>query len=350
VQWEPVALTAPEQPPDIYYLVFDRYADQPTLANEFAHDNGPFLASLERRGFHVARESHTNYPKTELAMSAALNMRMLDETVWPKFRYRELLSSHRVGRLLKAHGYRYHHFGNLHNGLRSNRDADVCHRFSVMPTELADNLFRMTPLWPLLPETDLGTRETEKFDAIAALAGDDGPKFVYAHFLLPHEPWKFDRDGRRLTPAEAARRTERENYVAQLIYTNTRIEALVERILADSPRPPIIVIQADEGPELRYEGDQQLPRIAQIRKRCGIISAFHLPGKNAFQIVPPAVTPVNTFRLIFREYFGAELELLDDRTFYFEPANRFGKPELTTDCRFVDVTDELLRREAHIGH
>ena len=84
--------------------------------------------------------------------------------------------------------------------------------------------------------------------------------------------------------------------------------------------------------------DAAKDRRAQMRKRTGIISAFHLPGVSAAGTISQTISPVNTFRLIFREYFAADVELLDDRTFYWEQESpqQPGTPGVGT---FIDVTD-----------
>ncbi len=339
---ERVTLQVEEQPRDIYYLVFDRYGDQQTLAREFQHDNAPFLSGLRRRGFHIPASSRANYPKTELSMSAAFNMRLHGETVWPKVHYRHQLYNNHVAGLLHEAGYKHYLLGNIHNGLRHGRYADDTYRFSYTPTELTDNLLRLTPASAVFAETSHADRSLQKFARIAEIAGERGqPKFVYAHFMLPHEPWKFDADGSRLTTYQAAKRTQRQNYAAQLTFTNRKIEALIDAILAASPRTPIIVIQADEGPELRYEGDAEKTEVEKMKMRTGILTAMLLPERNAAEVVPPEISPVNTFRLIFSQYFAADLPLLEDRVFYFSEVNPLGKPELTRPCKFVDVTSQV---------
>ncbi|MDP8957284.1 MAG: hypothetical protein M3N24_10080, partial [Actinomycetota bacterium] len=64
--------------PDIYYIVLDRYGGWRTLKSEFKYDNRPFLNRLRKKGFFVADESRTNYPRTAQAIAATLDMRYLD--------------------------------------------------------------------------------------------------------------------------------------------------------------------------------------------------------------------------------------------------------------------------------
>ena len=78
----------------------------------------------------------------------------------------------------------------------------------------------------------------------------------------------------------------------------------MDRILTESTRPPIVILQGDHG----------IPRLLVPWHRLAILEALYLPG------VPPAsldraMTPVNIFRLIAREYFGEDIELLENRSY-----------------------------------
>lgn len=334
-------LQANEDAPDIYYLVFDRYARGDVLQQSFGYDNGPFLNELKKRGFFVAEASRANYPKTEISMASALNLTLHGETSAPKSHYLNALGEHRVGKLLKEQGYRYYHLGNMLDGLRQNPMADENIRFSNFGCEYHDVMIELTALHPWLTSTGHRGRALAKFDRIPQIAAEtDERKFVYAHFLLPHEPWKFDRDGN--DPATTPHnRNNRESYVEQLIYTNGRILETIDAINAKSTTPPIIILQADEGPELKYAGDQQLTRLEQTDRRTAILSAFCLPGKEAAAIVADDISPVNTFRIVFREYFAANLTDAPNRTHYWSHPTPLGKPAVTRVNTLIDVTERL---------
>ena len=63
----------------------------------------------------------------------------------------------------------------------------------------------------------------------------------------------------------------------------------------------IIIIQADHG--FLYSG-------AEVQ----ILNAYYLPDGGE-QKLYPTITPVNTFRVIFDQYFGAHLALLPDKSY-----------------------------------
>ncbi len=57
------------------------------------------------------------------------------------------------------------------------------------------------------------------------------------------------------------------------------------------------------------------PTSTCVNERLRILNAYYLPigGK---RIVYDAITPVNTFRLLFNYYFGAHFAKLPDRSYY----------------------------------
>ena len=78
---------------------------------------------------------------------------------------------------------------------------------------------------------------------------EPGPKFVWAHVLLPHPPYVFDADGDFIESPQHAGISGHGGWKGQLEYTNKRLEAFLEELLSKpEAEQPIIVLQADEGP------------------------------------------------------------------------------------------------------
>ncbi|HXH81695.1 MAG TPA: hypothetical protein VNN07_02065, partial [Candidatus Tectomicrobia bacterium] len=183
-------------------------------------------------------------------------------------------------------------------------------------------------------------RVHRQLKVIASSRARERPVFAFAHFLLPHDPWVFGPEGEYLPANVVERRSRTENYVNHLRFANRAILRLVDSLLADRRRPqPIIIVQADEGPfPLRYERDelnfdwrQATPE--EVREKFGILNALYLPGV-ATERLSSSITPVNTFRLVFGSYFGADLPLLEDRIYV--SAGNFAPYD------FVDVTDIVM--------
>lgn len=350
------ATAPPAPPPDIYYIILDHYGDHVTLARHFRLDNAPFYEALEQRGFFVARESFANYPRTAPSLASSLNLAYLDDLAaaaadaadWRPLFHR--LRHSRVAGLLGAHGYRHVHLGTWWWPTARNPAADenlnLYHRvpypFARLLTErtLAQPLAQATGWAPLDTRRQQWARERWKFDRLAELVGRSGPKFVLAHFLVPHDPFVFGAGGEFLSVAEVAARSLERNYREQVLYVNGEILRFLDRALAQTP-PPIIILQADEGPppaRYRAEGRRfrwETATAAEIRHKTAILNALYLPGFPRERLWE-RMTPVNTFRLILAHYFGAALAPLDDRVYLFDSDDR--------PYRFRDVT-ELVREE-----
>jgi hypothetical protein len=343
-----------EGSPDIYYIILDRYASSSTLEEHFHFDNSEFTDHLTSRGFYIASEARANYPKTFQSLASSLNMRHLtylteelgrdtsDQTV-----VYQMLQDYEVWRFLKSRGYMFMHFGSWWEPTRYNRYADV--NFTSQPAEFLKMLYRTTMLDPIGVKVGVpGRRQTKqrdslrKFDKLAGVPDVEGPKFVFAHLLLPHEPYLFGPQGEMLTEEQVGARTEAENYLNQLAFVNAKIRWLIDQILSESARPPIIVLQADEGPFASLEefegsyGDtidwEQLSDEA-LTSHMRIFSAYYLPDADYEDILYPSVTPVNSFRIIFDRYFGTNYALLEDKSYIFE--------DLRHPYSFIDVTDKV---------
>ena len=132
------ALPAGEKP-DIYYLIFDRYGSEETLANVFDFDNGPFVRFLEEKGFYVASDSHSNYLKTAPSVASSLNMEYLDFAADdPRVRrndwhpiYDMIEGEHRVGRFVTDAGYSFVNIGGWWNPTQHNPLADENYSFGL---------------------------------------------------------------------------------------------------------------------------------------------------------------------------------------------------------------------------
>jgi hypothetical protein len=323
---------------DIYYIVFDRYGSAEALQKYFGFNNSEFCQELEKRGFVVDRSAITSYPMTALAMTSTLNMRYLSSPVMDISTYFTLLELNDVAKALIDAGYQYHYFGNFYAPMRKSRLAKHNLPISLLPTEFADSLVNLTPFRPVIGRHYKYRFVTDKFAELTALAQDPAITFAYAHFLVPHPPYTFARDGSLVPEIQRLTKAETELYVDQLVATNRLILKMLDGILASSTIEPIIVLQADEGPYL-MQGDESLSRHDQIAKRVGILNAIRIPDPDVRERLKLPLLPVNTFRFLFKEYLNAPLELLPNRVFYWEQAESHGLP--VPGSAIVEVTQEL---------
>jgi hypothetical protein len=323
--------------PDVYFIVLDGYARQDVLAKYYRFDNSPFLDGLRKRGFGIAERSSSNYNWTFLSLASTLNLGYLQDLFPGSFQpastdravLYEGIRNSLTSRFLRERGYRIVHFQSTWGATAVNPYADREMRceFSMYGNEFVRTLVEASWLGAFHSKagTDLAGCHLANFKALGAMGQESGPKFVFAHFILPHHPYLFDRDGNVLRNAVISNQFEfqkrlwedRASYVSQLEFTNKKVLEAVDGILAGSSTPPIIVIESDHGPGLAAgisSGEHYALRFANL-------GAYHLPGAPD-GLIPQDGTAVNQFRRILSHYFDAKLEPLPDRHF----VSSYGKP------------------------
>jgi len=340
-----------EQLPDIYYIILDRYAGESTLELVYGYDNSEFIDYLNKRGFYVAQHSKSNYIKTAHSLASSLNMEYLNclsdivgkdsRDLLPLY---GMLRDYSVWRFLKDRGYTFIHFGSFWEPTSKNINADENINLHYL-SNFSMELWQTTVLYHIGKHYGLYdvrkkqlNRVLYKFAKLCQIPKMPEPTFTFVHMLLPHEPYIFNRDGSYLPDSELNKRTIKEKYLDQLIYTNTLMMGLVDTLISSSGPGPIIVIQSDEGPfprRYRIEQDDfkwEYASKEELEEKMNILNAYYLPDVG-YDLLYPYITPVNSFRLIFSLYFNIELELLPDEYFAIVDNNH--------PYNFLSVTDKL---------
>ena len=315
--------------PDVYFFVFDAYARDDQLLSQFGFDNSEFLAELEARGFVVARRSRTNYLQTVLSLSSTLSMDYpVTDGGFDLTRLQRVLNgANSTVRNLRALGYTYvYAVPNFWHGSYCTGIEDICIGPTVNIREYHREILNLTPLGDLatflVPDfvnrlfnaTGDVTLETVR----TRLSGlSIRPLFVFGHMLFPHSPYRFNPDCsyRVGGPIKGP-----QGYLDNLRCTNRQILPAVDWIMANRPGA-IIVLQSDHGldfDESDYQPDEnQQPAGLDWEAfdgRAGILSAWRLP-EPCREYLDPAITAVNTFRLVFGCLEGRAPEFIEDRFF-----------------------------------
>jgi hypothetical protein len=334
--------------PDIYYIILDGYARADVLEKYYGHDNSPFLDALRSRGFAINERGYANYYWTFLSLASSLNMGYVPEifggTPHPNsadqgFAF-ERIRNNAVAQTLRGEGYRFVQLQSTWGATLSNAHADtfVSCETGLLAIEFYRTLAEASWLRVFTghASTTLADCHTRNFQSLADLAPEPGPKFVLAHFVLPHYPYVFDRHGNVLRDStiasdfdfQARLWEKRDSYLEQLLYVNDTVLATIARIQERSARPPVIVVQSDHGPQLG------LPELEERRARLANLAAFHLPDAPS-GLIPQGDSPVNFFRRILSFYLDAELPPLDNRHYY----SSFHRPYVLEDVTAILAAD-----------
>ncbi|MBI4232048.1 hypothetical protein HY605_02350 [Candidatus Peregrinibacteria bacterium] len=334
-------VTKPAVCPDIYYIIVDGYASNDVLGELYSFDNSEFLDFLTQKGFYIASESQSNYSWTRLSLASSLNFEYLkmdssgaltEKSVSPK------RTNSRAAHFLKTLGYKIIYTSSVGNRFSQlNSYADITIENDSPPNQFPmamlehSGLILLLDIWPDLrkqdPSLDIKRRnilnifeQAGKIPTNYATIGQSRvPIFAFIHIYSPHPVYVFDRDGNHIMEDPLSQWTVK-GHVEQTIFTNKKLIHLISQILADLPAPPLIILQGDHGPL-----QQHIPG-KRISGRMGILNAYHFPGKKNTGLYQ-AISPVNSFRLLFNLYFGTEYPILKDEGYFSE----------------TDTTNELIK-------
>jgi hypothetical protein len=351
--------------PDVYFIVLDMYMRSDALQAEMGFDNSAFIDQLQNLGFYVAKCSRSNYGYTTGSVSSTLNMNYLPAIEAStglqanNDSFHVTIKNAEVRRQLEAIGYKTAAFRNEYPWLEMT-DADVflgLDRPSIGSKYLypfenmyinstaavlwnsADSKFNLSRFFskpsstqvspvPIPSNMDIYFQNhidvtfftLEKLSEISSMAG---PKFVYAHFLVPHDPHVFGPNGTIQTDptyfsGDAAdtigTAVNKQGYLYGVQFINGQIVPVLRDIISNSKTPPIIVLEGDHGYTDNEPGHYTN------------LEAYYLP--DGYAHLYPSITPVNSFRMIFDDYFGAKYPLLPDTSY----GNGGTVPETFLDC------------------
>lgn len=325
-----------QQLADIYYIVLDAYSRQDILLQLMNYDNSAFISSLRERGFYVADCANSNYDGTVSSMASSLNYSYLDEIVEGESELSKTASliDNRIRADLKEYGYTFvttrgfssendipnadiylNYLNNTSEQEKIERNQFTRLYFETTLLRAFIELYDQDPVryssipnWLILADENDGilgyatywyNQTNYVFDSLTEFPQNEGNYFVYAHINLPHGPYVFDANGNFkyvYNPEDNI-----PYYTEAVTYANKRTLQLIDSLLANSSTPPIIILQ----------GDHAAHEITTGFDKNKILSAFYLP-ETIQEDLYETITPVNTFRLILRDYFGQDIGLLPD--------------------------------------
>ncbi|MCL4390314.1 MAG: LTA synthase family protein [Patescibacteria group bacterium] len=348
------AVATPAKLPDIYYIVPEDYSSAAVMAKYFSTDISDFLGFLTDNGFFVASQSASNYPKSFLSIASTLNMEYLDYLSKYKNSSDQtiatpLIEDNNVMRFLRGQGYKYYQMGSWWDPTKVNpfaddnfvlEDANNAGVDELTYTALEGTMVRpiLNRIFPQALITDSNKDKRRRilyqFDKLPDVIDLPGPKFVFLHVIAPHGPYVFDQDCKFIGAAIVNAQPETKSYGDQAHCINLKLENAINQIISGSATPPVILLQTDEGAP--FLGGMVSPadnwKTASpdlLKEKFPIIAAYYLPGIKATGLYP-AITPVNSFRLILNDYFHTNFPLLPDENFIFADANHL--------YEFTDVT------------
>lgn len=374
--------TNPEKKPDIYYIVLDRYTNQNVLKDQLGFDNSDFINFLKDNGFSVDPSAYGNYPNTVTSVSSTLKanyhsdlaQRFDSATLQTIEPYFNSVYYSPVIKALKKQGYSYYMLGSYYEVSNQAPLADHYYQsgkqLSVFGHTYPLNEFPVKELsksiygsaaknglrignFPILSIGGLNQRDQSEFDIekLKEIPEDNtGPKFVFAHILVPHNPYFFNADGSLSDNpwVDNVGKPVADKYVGQVEFINRQMKEIVGKILQKTNNEAVILIQADEGP---YPSQEKMPpdgtppvdpersgvnetqrSLEDLRMKYGILAAYHVPQSTS-ENLSSGGDSVNIFRLVLNTYFGYNLPYL--------PKCHYAVSSYVKQLKYVDITEHL---------
>jgi len=352
--------------PDVYYMILDGYGRRDAIARHYGFDNQTFLEGLVAKGFKICERATSNYSYTHESITSSLNMDYIHDGSFEPERSQlpSLILHNKLAQLFRSLGYTY---------VLVPSGFFITDRSPLADIKIDLGIWTQSQFLALLVESSavwfswkwlnsintvrnegivVGAFEgkgvmaqwhrhiTESLAEIPKIAENPEPTFTFAHIICPHPPYVFKQDGTLNTSAKMADLGGfdhfnywqlTQQFVDQLIHFNGIVEAMIAELLQRSPEPPIIIVHGDHGTSFLGDkggGDTLSPSIPHINERMSILLSCLAP-QNVMDSLYDSVSPVNIFRILFNETFGAEYELLPDRNYWCH-----GRP-------IIDVTDKV---------
>ena len=328
--------------PDIYHIVLDEYTSDKVLLEDFQFDNSEFIDYLANSNFFIPSNPLSNYPATEPFLSSTLNMEYLDARNLEKYDRLETekrISNNFVMKFLKQNGYSiiipYSGYGPHDRFYES--DANPCSDVLFLKSRFMTELSRTTILSYFAEKQIENERRYTQLCTLSELQniGEkyDKPVYVFAHLFIPHAPYLFDKDGNPVTPQSNKLRGLQgwqnvDGYLNEIQFINKKMINVITKILSQSDES-IIIIQGDTGTSILNNPDIS----DYMKKRLSILYAIHIPHVDNKTFSENISSP-NIYRIIFNNYFETDLEILDNRYYWYTDSDNE-----TDDKRFKDITE-----------
>ena len=316
--------------PNVYIFVLDGFSNPAYIEGalaEFDVDFGPDIERLEEHGFRWEQDARSNYTETRLSLPSTLNTNFPVTPENPDLDQRFLgeraMRGHNATTTFFADaGYEYWHSG---SGIWDEAwcdlaVADRCIGGASINLETHAAIWGNTPV-RVLVEPDLTEAQTPEsvvslISQARALQTSDAPYYFFSHMVLPHQPFRFDRNcqqtSSRSTISIGNEAEFRGEYAEQALCAASQLANAMDELLAEDPTA-VVILQADHGSAFSFGRDAGLDE--NIRERLGIFRMTRLPDDCRHEGLA-AQSLINTLPLLRSCMTGAEPEFVEPRLIF----------------------------------
>ncbi|MFL5808786.1 MAG: sulfatase-like hydrolase/transferase [Flavisolibacter sp.] len=320
--------------PDIYLIIADEYAGKKELDEVFHFDNSAFYIQLRNRGFFIVDSSFGNYNYTPFSMASMLSMNYLDKLEGRNkslndrnLCYRTINSNALID-FFKSQDYElkncsiFQFAGKLPFASTPfyMTGVDLITAQTFLSRINRDIRFNLVTRLKIRSETERALKEELRINEELykrawdeATTSSERPRFVYTHLEMPHYPYYFDRNGKpnQIKDLWDSEQWDLKKYIGYLQYANKKYLELIDHILKNSEKPPVVIFMSDHGFR-EFVGDSVDHGYHYMN-----INSIHLPNKQ-YQGFYKGMSNVNQFRVLLNTEFKQNLPMLKDSTIFLK--------------------------------
>lgn len=320
--------------PDIYFIVPDCYPSTTYQAEMLQSNNSAFDDSLTSKGFRLISQSKSNYNRTAFSMLSTFQLHPVswlqnESSVNAKDFNRAMNEVKEAPFFHLLQQYKYQ-FINL--SIFDITDQPAYRKEYFLNTEPDELIFKYSfgnyfikdigfhwfadkkeALRKKLKAhySPLKTYSKNITDSILNIKQQqtDRPRFVYLHLSFPHYPYFYNEEGKPYTDEEVfidSMITDRKKFAAYIQYANKELLKIINS-LQQKKSKHVILLQSDHG----------IADLDPTRKQDAFsnYSAIYFSDAD-YKLVYDSMSNVNSLRVIVNKYFGQQLPMLPDETFY----------------------------------
>ena len=301
------------------------------MLKKIGFDNSLIEEDLRGKGFKIIGNSTSNYNLTSFSIGSTLNMKYIKEADTSKKYYLDdylpaanIVKFNGLVPWLEKQQYSIHNFSFFdienHPALIPSGgfwDIDDIYLQQNAGLKIYKDLswnFKLPSLNNAGKiQSDIDKRDAYDDSVYASLLNiakttETSPRFVYAHFFMPHIPNSYDSNGRKipvntkLTVAE-----EMQGYASEIKFVNRRINNIAEAILQNTRRPLVIIFQGDHGYRF-YDNNRKTDEFPNF-------NAVYFSNKD-YSKMPDTLSNVNLFKGVLNTWFNQKIPFDTNRHFF----------------------------------
>jgi hypothetical protein len=326
INFDPAKVT---KKPDVFLLLFDGYPGFASLKDSFNFSNERLQNYFTANSFKIL-PVFANYDHTYFCMASMFNMQYVKKdfdnlnVTQRDFQKRGVEINHgAIFPLFKAMGYKTENLSifEIDDEPAKTGANSFLLAHSILLTDkilhnrikrdIGDRVGKIIPFWKDLDfyQHAADNKKIEGQLLASATTKTPVPKFVYAHFMMPHGPYYFDSLGNKNPYEKISHYTmwkDKGLFISYIKYINKKLINMVDTLVAHNP-DAIIIVMGDHG--FRSLRSNELIK----RHRYDNLCAVRFPD-DGHKVVRDKWSTVNLFRYIFNCQFGQNIPYLADST------------------------------------